>query len=142
MGAETCGTVANGSAPFLCGLEKYSGRQRALRAAWGRYFYSADVFLMPVAFVPAFLHDHSEPRLARKISTPDGERNYSDMYAWQAMSILTGLPASVAPIGRTNAGLPIGLQIIGPMWEDATPMEFAELLSQSIGGFQPPVVRQ
>ncbi len=93
---------------------------------------------MPVAFVPAFHHDHSEPRLARKIVTPTGERSYSDMYGWQATSIITGLPATVAPIGKTARGLPVGLQILGPMWEDATPIEFAALLGRVTGGFEPP----
>jgi hypothetical protein len=30
------------------------------------------------------------------------------------------------------------MQIIGPFWEDATPIEFATLLSREIGGFKAP----
>ena len=60
------------------------------------------------------------------------------MYAWQSLSILTGLPATVAPIGKTAAGLPVGVQILGPMWEDATPIEFARVLADVVGGFERP----
>jgi amidase len=60
------------------------------------------------------------------------------MFKWIATATLTGCPATVAPIGRTDVGLPVGLQIMGPFWEDATPIAFAEALSKEIGGFSPP----
>jgi len=47
------------------------------------------------------------------------------------------LPATVAPIGRTAAGLPVGIQIVAPMWEDGTSIEFADRLAEAIGGFTP-----
>ena len=34
--------------------------------------------------------------------------------------------------------VPIGIQIMGPFWEDATPIEFAALLSNEMGGFKAP----
>jgi amidase len=48
------------------------------------------------------------------------------------------LPATVAPIGFTDGGLPVGVQIVAPMWEDGTSIEFAALLSEVNGGFTPP----
>jgi amidase len=51
---------------------------------------------------------------------------------------LTGCPATVAPVGQTSAGLPVGLQIMGPFWEDATSIAFATLLADEIGGFKAP----
>jgi amidase len=44
----------------------------------------------------------------------------------------------VAPVGRTAAGLPVGIQIMGPYLEDATPIEYARLIAAVVGGFQPP----
>jgi amidase len=41
-------------------------------------------------------------------------------------------------VGRTPQGLPVGIQIMGPFWEDATPITFADLLAAEIGGFMPP----
>lgn len=36
---------------------------------------------------------------------------------------LTGLPAASAPIGRDGRGLPIGLQILGDAWDEATVLQ-------------------
>jgi amidase len=51
---------------------------------------------------------------------------------------LPGLRAAAAPIGQTPGGLPVGAQVIGPLYEDDTPLTFAELMAQVIGGYEPP----
>jgi hypothetical protein len=51
---------------------------------------------------------------------------------------LSGLPAVSAPIGRTACGLPVGAQIIGPIYEDDTAITFAELAVGVVGGYEPP----
>jgi amidase len=48
------------------------------------------------------------------------------------------LPAVAAPIGRTPGGLPVGAQIVGPLYEDNTAITFAELFTDVIGGYNPP----
>ena len=63
---------------------------------------------------------------------------YNNNFVWAAPATAAGLPATVAPIGRTDTGLPIGVQIIGPHLEDLTPIQFAQLLEQAFGGFVPP----
>jgi amidase len=35
-------------------------------------------------------------------------------------------------------GLPIGVQLIGLMYEDRTPLRFADLLEREFGGFTAP----
>jgi amidase len=107
------------------------------RAAWTRYFEDVDVFVCPANFTPAFPHD-GRPFDERTIETPDGERPYDDQPFWTAHASLPGLPAVVAPVGRTPGGLPVGAQIIGPMYEDDTPLTFAELLADVVGGYEPP----
>ena len=109
------------------------------RALWQQYFETHDVFLLPVTVTAAFPHDHSEPIHQRTIETGAGKRPYVEAIPyWTAPATLAGLPATVAPIGRTTSGLPVGIQIIAPMWEDGTSIEFAELLAGVIGGFIPP----
>ena len=113
-------------------------RRLGFRAQWQAYFEQVDVFLSPVAFTAAFPHDHSEPQEQRTIATSTGLRHYMDMLNWIAPSTLTGCPATAAPAGRTPDGLPVGIQIMGPFWEDATTITFADLLTHEIGGFSPP----
>ena len=110
----------------------------AARALWEEYFREHDVFLMPVAFVPAFPHDHSEPPDRRQLDTAEGKRPYFDISPWIAIPTLTGCPATVAPVGRTASGLPVGLQIMAPYLEDATSIEFARLMADVTGGFVAP----
>jgi amidase len=53
---------------------------------------------------------------------------------------LPGLPAVVAPIGRTPGELPVGAQLVGPLYEDNTAITFAELLGDVTGGYEPPPI--
>jgi len=112
--------------------------QLAARARWQRYFEQIDVFLMPAGFTTAIHHDHQGDMTTRSIDTSDGKRPYMQLMPWMVTATLTGCPATVAPVGLTAAGLPVGIQILGPFWEDATPIEFAALLEQEIGGFKAP----
>ena len=142
--AQRKAAAADPNSPPLPGMAPFADWQRqnfrrlGFRAQWQNYFNDVDVFLSPVAFTPAFLHDHSEPQEQRLIATSTGPRHYLDLFAWIATATLTGCPATTAPIGLTPDGLPVGIQIMGPFWEDDTPIKFAELLSQEIGAFKPP----
>jgi amidase len=114
-------------------------RRLTLRSLWQKYFESHDVFLLPTAFTAAFPHDHGEPIDKRVVDTPEGKRPYArDMSSWISFATLAGLPATVSPVGLTRAGLPAGIQIIAPMWEDGTSIGFAALLSDLVGGFTAP----
>jgi Asp-tRNA(Asn)/Glu-tRNA(Gln) amidotransferase A subunit family amidase len=114
-------------------------RRLRARAVWQAFFKDYDAFLLPVNFTPAFPHNHSNPDiLSRKLQTTEGERAYRDQLNWICFATLTGCPASVAPVGRTKAGLPVGIQIMGPYLEDATPIDLAIKLSGMFGGFTPP----
>jgi len=115
-----------------------SGARMAARAVWQEYFRTHDAFLMPTTFVPAFPHDHSQPIEKRILRTPAGPRNYSDLAFWISFATLTGLPATTAPVGFTREGLPVGIQIVGPYLEDATPIDVAGRLADVIGGFRAP----
>ncbi len=104
---------------------------------WADYFADIDVFVCPSNFTTAITHD-SRPFDERRITTPDGERSYSEQPFWISHASLPGLPAVVAPAGLTPAGLPVGVQVIGPLFEDDTAITFAELLAEVTGGYQAP----
>ena len=123
----------------LAEVVDHENRRMAARAAWSRYFNDVDVFLCPANFTPAFPHD-TRPFGQRTITTPEGERPYDNQAFWVSHASLPGLPALAAPIGRTPSGLPVGAQILGPLYEDDTAITFAELLGEVIGGYEPPPV--
>jgi amidase len=108
-----------------------------LRMQWQALFREVDVVLCPPMPSTAFPHDHS-PRLARQIAVDGRKIPYYDQLAWPAIATLTGLPATVAPIGRDAGGLPIGVQIIGGFLDDRTTIAFAGLIEREFGGFTPP----
>jgi len=108
-----------------------------LRARWQALFQDVDVVLCPPMPILAFPHDHG-PRLTRRLDIDGNKVPYSDQKAWIGVATLTGLPATIAPIGRSESGLPIGVQIIGGYLEDRTTIAFAGLIEREFGGFVPP----
>ena len=125
--------------PPFAEVVAHEHRRMAARAAWGDYFDDVDVFLCPASFTPAFPHD-TRPFEARTIATPHGERPYGDQAFWVAHASLPGLPAVAAPAGRTPGGLPVAVQVVGPLFEDDTAIGFAGLLGEVAGGYAPPPV--
>ncbi|KAA0021313.1 amidase family protein [Antrihabitans cavernicola] len=93
------------------------------RAVWARYFDRFDVFLCPTNIGTAFPHD-GRPFEQRMLP---GGRPYHEQFFWTAHATLAGLPAATAPAGLTANGLPVGMQIVGPHYEDDTVLTFAEL---------------
>ena len=108
-----------------------------LRARWLALFQEVDVVLCPPMPTVAFPHDHS-PQFARKLDIDGTKVPYGDQSVWAGIATLNGLPATTAPIGRTDSGLPIGVQIIGGYLEDRTTIAFAGLTEREFGGFTPP----
>ena len=130
--------MSKGALSTFADWQKYNLKRLAYRAIWEKFFESFDVFLSPVMFTAAFAHDRS-PVFVRKVRTPEGnEHPFLDLLKYIVPASVTGCPATAAPVGLTSSGLPVGLQIMGPYLEDATPIRFAALLAREIGGFQPP----
>jgi len=114
------------------------GARVRLRAQWRELFREFDVVLMPPMPTPAYPHDHSPDQRERRIDIDGKSYPYLDQIYWPGVATVAGLPATAAPIGRSDTGLPIGVQIIGPYLEDRTTLRFAELIEREFGGFVPP----
>ncbi|HKA52991.1 MAG TPA: amidase [Candidatus Binatia bacterium] len=108
------------------------------RVRWAEFFKDYDVLLCPITTTAAIPHDHSEPMLARTIRVNGQPRSYLDQIAWAGVIGMAYLPATIAPVGRTSEGLPVGIQIVGPYLEDRTPIDFARRLAEVVGGFAVP----
>ena len=111
------------------------------RAAWSELFTEFDIVICPSAPTTAFRHDQSADLWARTIPIDGVDYDYADQLVWAGIATTPGLPATSAPIARSRDGLPIGVQLIGPIFEDHTPIRFAQLLEQEFGGFTPPAPR-
>ena len=118
--------------------EMLAGKQKNQQAIWAEFFERYDVLLAPVAPTVAFSHNHKQPLPSRSLVVNGQERPYLENMAWTLMAIVSGLPATVVPVGLSESGLPVGIQIIGPSLEDRTTLDFARGLSELIGGFRPP----
>jgi amidase len=113
------------------------------REAYRAFFTDWDILLAPITLIPAFPHvEMPWPRdaqaLAQTIEINGQTVPYEQQLFHPALATLSGQPATAFPVGLTRAGLPIGLQAIGPYLEDRTPIRFAALVGQALGGFQPP----
>ncbi|MCM3920402.1 amidase [Frankia sp. AiPs1] len=115
-----------------------NNRRELHRHGWRQLFAEFDAVVCPITPTPAFGHDHHPDPRERRIDIDGVEYPYFDQLVWAGLATLAGLPATAIPAGRSPAGLPVGVQLIGPMFEDRTPLRLAELLEQKIGGFQAP----
>ena len=113
-----------------------AGRRELHRHGWRQLFAEFDAVVCPITPTPAFPHDHNPDPLGRRIDIDGVEYPYFDQLVWAGLPTMPGLPATAVPAGRSPEGLPVGVQLIGPMFEDRTPLRLAELLEREIGGFQ------
>src|SRR5207245_3209152 len=81
-----------------------------LRYTWHEFFKRFDVLLTPVAATAAFPHNHNPSRDERTVSVDGKSVPYAEQLFFAGLSSLSYLPATAAPIGLTEAGLPVGLQ--------------------------------
>jgi amidase len=115
---------------YLGGLDAIAGAQ----AAWSELFGEFDVVLAPPFGTAAFPHQTSAEWSERRLTIDGAETPYGVQIAWPGIATFPGLPATCAPIGKTRGGLPVGVQIIGPRFEDRTPLAFATLIEREFAG--------
>ena len=117
-------------------------RERArLRTVWDEFFRSVDVLLCPVTLVPAFEHMQEGLWNTRSLQVNNRRRPYVEMEGWPSLIGGVYLPSTSAPVGRTAAGLPVGVQVVAPFLGDLTAILVGEWLGALTGGFvAPPVV--
>jgi amidase len=115
-----------------------NNRRELHRHGWRQLFAEFDAVVCPITPTPALPHDHDPDLLGRRVDIDGTEHPFFDQLVWAGLATMPGLPATAVPAGLSPAGLPVGVQIVGPMFEDRTPLRLAELLEQRIGGFQAP----
>lgn len=110
-------------------------RRKDLNAQLEGFLTDYDVWVCPVFPGPAFSH--------RSLSAPidvDG-RQVSQLAANLLHSIIfnvSGNPVVTISIGRTAAGLPVGVQLIGRRSGEPALLAAAERIAGGTAGYQPP----
>ena len=118
--------------------ERLVERQKKQQDRWAAFFERYDVLLAPIGPTVAFPHDHTEPIGYRTLVINGVHKSMLTNFAWSLMAVVSGLPATAAPVGLSDSGLPVGIQIIGAKFEDLTTIDFARGLSELLGGFVAP----
>ncbi|HTS53175.1 MAG TPA: amidase [Burkholderiales bacterium] len=112
-------------------------RQR-MRFKWAQFFEHYDLLLCPAAATAAFPHDHQGERWERMVTVNGTPQPSTTQMFWAGYPGMANLPSTVAPAGMTAAGLPVGVQIVGPQYADLTCIRFAQLLEREYQAFVAP----
>jgi len=100
------------------------------------FFVEYDLLLTPTVTVPPFPLGIYGPKEIAGVKVPP--------LGWMAFTYpfnLTGQPAASVPCGWTDDGLPVGLQIVGRRFDDATVLKAAAAFEQASpwAGKRPPL---
>jgi amidase len=112
---------------------RWNEKRRHLEWAWHEFFQSYDILICPAASSTAFAHNHEGNRWDQKIIVNGKPVSVIDQMFWAG-----GPTRPVAPAGRSPAGLPIGVQIVGPFGGDRSTIAFARMLAKEWHGYEPP----
>jgi amidase len=113
-------------------------RRFQLRRVWSAFFRDWDVLLCPVIATAALPHRQDGATWERRITIDGSDIAYNDMLFWPGLTGGYHLPATVAPMGLTKAGLPLGVQIAGPIYGDRSTIAAAALLESEWMAFRSP----
>jgi amidase len=113
-------------------------RRARFRRVWSAFFRDYDVLLCPSFSTPALPHRQDGTPFGRRLMVEGKDINYGDLLFWPGLTGGYHLPATVAPMALTKAGLPLGVQIAGPIYGDRATLAAAALLEQAGLSFKPP----
>ncbi len=130
--------VADASAGSHRAWLRHNEDRARLRQIWARWFEDHDILLCPVAAMPCFPHDQEGDILSRMLQVNGVPRSHIELIQWAGLIGVVGLPSAVPPIGRTSAGLPVGLQTVAPYLFDRRAVEVARLIAGVTGGYSVP----
>jgi Asp-tRNA(Asn)/Glu-tRNA(Gln) amidotransferase A subunit family amidase len=129
MLCEYLSSATSGNPITLDQFTRACAERDLLRAEILRQMQDTPVLLSPVSTGPAFRH---------------GEGNYfpgtgyRDTMRFSQWLNLTGFPGASVPVGVSNDGLPIGVQVIGRPFEDELVLAITEAIEQARGPWQVP----
>lgn len=99
-------------------------RRDVLRDQLETFFKKYDFLILPVTTVPAFKHNTEHT----PISVDGTNVDYWDNFLYPVVFNATGHPALTIPLGLNTEGVPIAVQVVGPMNSERQLIKFAKLV--------------
>lgn len=109
-------------------------RRDALRDQLEAFFTKYDFLIMPVTTTVAIRHNPEH----NPILVDGANVDYWDNFLYPVVFNATGHPALTIPLGMNAEGLPIGVQVVGPMNSEKRLIAFAKLIEPLHTGFVKP----
>lgn len=130
VGPNVRANVEEGLRYTLADYARAANEQTRLYRVWQRFFRDHDLLVTPAITI--------SPRPWRELypAEIDGQATRS-YFHWLALAYavtLVGHPAISIPLGRDRAGMPFGLQIVGPRGGDALVMAAAAAIEAAVKG--------
>ena len=126
LGAELRDITRAGFEPSSWSMGLDAHERSRLFACYTRYFRRFDLLLTPTLPISAFELSRQRP--------PARE---DTLFGWTPFTYpynLTGLPALTVPMGRDEAGLPLGLQVVGPRGADIAVLQAGRTIELMLEG--------
>lgn len=124
FGPNLLGNVKAGLKVTPLDYAKAEQTRAALYLRFVELFERYDLLLMPASPVKQYPVDQNFP------TEVNGKKleNYTDWIAGSFLITLMSLPAGSVPAGKTKEGLPVGLQIVGPRFDEPRILGLAKII--------------
>jgi len=99
-----------------------------LREELLNWMKTTPIVLAPVGSTPAFAHD------SLKLSVRNKEIGTFKAFGYAQAFNVFDLPVVTVPVGKSDQGLPIGIQVVGRPNEEATVLRVARVLETGVAG--------
>ena len=132
---EVVGNIEQGLALKAADIGRAERQRAALVAAMADFFETHDMLATPCVAVPPF------PVEVRYLEEINGKQltSYVEWLALTYAITLTGCPAISVPCGFIEAGLPVGLQLVGKPRGEANLLRYAAAFEAEMGLSKAPI---
>ncbi|MCA1633119.1 MAG: amidase [Acidobacteria bacterium] len=104
-----------------------------LRSILLGWMETTPLIIAPVGALTAFRHD-----AGRHFAGGGKAFGLFQAFGYAQAYNVFDLPAACVPAGRTDDGLPVGVQIVGRPFEEARVLAAARVVEEALGGWRPP----
>jgi amidase len=116
--------VGRRAVDYLSDLSVFQNLTRSL----GRFLESYDVWLTPTLAYPSPKLGHYD---ADKLGAETAFDRVIESFAFTAPANVSGVPAASIPFARTDAGLPVGIQIMAKLGAEAVLLQLAAAIEEA-----------